>query len=516
MEDIQSSASMYQIQSRMSTSVPDVSNPKQISFKVGRESEKTMLKQHSPEFRNTIRSLWELGAPTILEEALQTIVQYADTAMVGQIGAAASAAVGLTITIGWMINGPFFAMGMGVLAFISKSLGAGQTENARRASAQAAWMVLVLGAVVGVIALAVSSPLPKWMGADPEIRSAASQYFAIVASPMIFRSASIIFAIVLRASGNSKTPMLVNLLMNAVNIILNLFLIGPSVTYTVAGVTLTRWGADLGVAGAAIATAIAYVLGGTLMFVAIMHSPILTLKGSPVRPDKQILSACIRVGLPLMAERFTVNFGQVVFTSLVARLGTIATAAHSIALTAEEALYVPGYGIQAAVSTLCGNALGRDKTEDLRLTCKAGMAIATPIMSALALILFLLPRMVIGFFTADGNVITLGAQMLQIVAVSEPVFSVFIVLEGVFHGIGDTKVPFLYASSCMWIVRVLMTFLFVQLLHYGLAAAWLCMVADNVIRCILLTLRFWQGKWLTYFSESAQEAERERRSVKVT
>ena len=464
-----------------------------------------MLLKRNYKLADMIHNLWKLGAPTILEQAFQTLVQYIDIAMVGQIGAVASAAVGLTLSVSWMINGPFFALGLGILAFISRSLGAECPKDARLASVQSVWIALFLGIVVGALAVGVSPLLPSWMGAAEEIRKSASLYFGIVATPMIFRSASIIFASVLRSSGDSKSPMVVNIVMNLVNICLNLLLIGPTSVHTVAGLTLKVWGAGLGVAGAAIATAFAYVVGGSLMFIQIMRNPVLTLKGMSMKLEPRILKACFTIGLPVLAERTVVSLGQIVFTSFVAGLGTIATAAHSIALIAEEAIYVPGYGIQAAVSTLAGNALGRNSKEEFHLVLRAALAITVPIMSFMALFMFLIPKVIIGIFSADPQVVQLGAEMLRIIAVSEPIFAIFIVMEGLFNGLGDTIVPFIYSSACIWFVRVLWTYIFVCRLGYGLSAAWLCMVADNVVRCVLLVLRYYRKRWHRYFLPDSEE-----------
>lgn len=91
-----------------------------------------------------MHELWDLGAPTILEQALQTIVAYVDTAMVGQIGAIASAAVGLTSTVNWLLNGILFAVSMGMLSFIAQYTGQGDLEAAHHTSAQAIWIIFVL------------------------------------------------------------------------------------------------------------------------------------------------------------------------------------------------------------------------------------------------------------------------------------------------------------------------------------------------------------------------------------
>ena len=166
-----------------------------------------------------------LSWPTIMEQALQTIVQYADTAQVGAIGANASAAVGLTTTMMWLINSPMFALGMGVLSCISRSIGAKDEHRAREAAMQSVLITVVLGLVLGAITLAISPFLPGWLGAAQEIQRDASLYFAIICAPMIFRASSIIFGSVLRATGNTKTPMLINTVMNLLNITLNFLLI---------------------------------------------------------------------------------------------------------------------------------------------------------------------------------------------------------------------------------------------------------------------------------------------------
>ena len=122
-----------------------------------------------------MHELWDLGAPTILEQALQTIVAYVDTAMVGQIGAIASAAVGLTSTVNWLLNGILFAVSMGMLSFIAQYTGQGDLEAAHHTSAQAIWIIFVFGVIETVIALAISPVLPMWMGASQEIWRDASE-----------------------------------------------------------------------------------------------------------------------------------------------------------------------------------------------------------------------------------------------------------------------------------------------------------------------------------------------------
>lgn len=445
--------------------------------------------------RATLLTICALAWPTIVEQALQTAVQYIDTAMVGRIGANASAAVGLTTTMMWLVNGPFFAMGIGVLACISKAFGAKEIHKAKTAAMQAIFLALGLGTVLGAATLCISPFLPKWLGAEPEIEQDAFLYFFITCLPMIFRASSIMMGSVLRAARDTKTPMLVNIATNLCNVVLNFLLINQSRTLIIGSFSFPMWGAGLGVAGAAVATAIAHTLGGTLMMIAVWRNPMLSPRGEKLRVDKPILSECVRVGLPVAGERAIACLGQVAFTALVSRLGTLALATHSLAITAEQAFYIPGYGMQAAAATLAGNAVGERDERKLTRTATTIMILAACIMGVLATFLFCFPDWMMGLFTKDAQVIAGGIPILRIVAVSEPLFGILIILEGTFNGVGDTKAPFVFSAITMWGVRILGTLICTRIFSLGLNAVWICMVADNISRCVLLMLRFISGRW---------------------
>lgn len=203
------------------------------------------------------------------------------------------------------------------------------------------------------------------------------------------------------------------------------------------------------------------------------------------------------MSLPLMGERLVIGSGYVTFTSIVASLGTVATAAHTIALQIEEAFYIPGYGIQTAVSTLSGNALGERNLSKLSQVVRASLDFAVSIMSLMSLGLLWKSPWIMAIFTKDSQVIALGSSVLRIVAVSEPIFAALIILEGTFHGIGVTKQPFLISLFTMWGIRNGLSWCLVYWLHMGLEAVWICMVMDNVTRCLLLTLWYYSGRWKT-------------------
>ena len=458
----------------------------------------------SRERRAILRDAMRLSVPVMLEEALGTVVGYADTAMVGRIGAAASAAVGMTATVTWLSNSPLWAMGVAVMAVISRRMGAGDEEGARRAGGQAVWLALVTGALLTAVTVAVSGRLPVWMGADVSLHADASAYFRIVCIPMVMRAMLVILGYALRAAHEVRMPMLINIGVNVLNVILNRFLIFGETERHVAGMRIVLPGFGLGVRGAAVATAISVSLGGAAALAALFRNRRLHLGSGELRPDAGILKSFLTIGTPAMLTRAGTCLGHVVFASQVTRLGTTALAAHTLALTAEEAFYIPGYGMQTGVATLCGNALGAKDERRFRLTATTMMGASAAFMAATGLVLFLIPGRMMSIFTRDAGVIALGAAVLRMVALTEPLYGVGIILDGVFDGAGDTRVPLVCSVSTMWGVRILFTWICVRFLHGGLIAVWGCMVANNLLKTALEIAVFRSGRLGRLFGKGAK------------
>ena len=307
-----------------------------------------------------------LAWPTMLEQLMQTAVQYIDTAMVGSLGTSATAAVGATSTVNWLVNSSLSALGVGFLAFIARALGAGEAKRARRAAMQAVLAVLCMGSLFTAVTLSLSGVIPALMQVEPAIRSLASAYFFILYVPMLPRAASIIFGTVLRAAGDTRAPMKTGVVVNLVNVVLNFLFIYPAREATLLGLRVRIPGAGWGVLGAAAASAIAYTVGGVIMTARLWRHPRISPRGERIRPDAAILRPCLRVAVPNMLQRFGTSLGYVAFASMINALGEVATAAHTIANTVESAFYIPGYGMQTAAATLTGNAYGARDRERMR------------------------------------------------------------------------------------------------------------------------------------------------------
>ena len=436
-----------------------------------------------------------LAWPTMLEQLLQTAVQYIDTAMVGSLGTQATAAVGATTTVGWLVGSTISALGIGFLAYISQADGAGDREKVSRASAQAVLATLICGIFFTALCLGVSGRIPVWMQVAEDTRDLAAKYFFILYAPMLFRTATIIFGTMLRAAGDTRTPMLIGLGVNVVNVVLNFLLIYPTRQMVLFGWEFTMIGAGMGVIGAGIASAVGFTLGGVCIAVAVWRHPRLTFRGRSLKPDWAVLGPCLKVAVPNALQRFATSLGYVAFASMINALGDVATAAHTIANTVESAFYIPGYGMQTAAATLAGNALGAGDRKRIRDLGRMIVIIEVLMMIISGGLLFVFAPRMMGIFSKDLMVITLGAMVLRMVAVSEPFYGVTVILEGMLQGMGKTFIPLVCNIAGTWGVRIVGTFICTRYFDMGLVSAWACMIAHNLLLFALFSAYYGSGKW---------------------
>ena len=438
-----------------------------------------------------------LAWPTMLEQLMHTAVQYIDTAMVGSLGTAATAAVGGTLTVNWLIGSTVSAFGVGFLAQISQAFGAGDEQRARRAAAQSVLAVLVLGVLFTALTLSLSSFVPVWMRLAPSLHQTAARYFFVLYLPMLPRTAMILFGTVLRAAGDTKTPMRVGVGVNLVNVVLNFLLIYPTRGAVLLGRAVTIPGAGLGVTGAAAASALSFLFGGAAITLALFRHKRVSPRGLSLRPDGTVLRPCLRVAFPNMLQRFGTSLGYVAFAAMINALGETATAAHTIANTVESAFYIPGYGMMSAAATLTGNAIGAGDEERRRDTARLIFLCEISLMLLSGALLFAFAPGMVGLFSRDETVVALGSTVLRMVALSEPFYGVSIVLEGMLQGAGRTKAPFVFNILGMWGVRIVGTFICTRLLGMGLVSAWGCMIGHNMLLFALFLLYYLRGNWKT-------------------
>ena len=445
--------------------------------------------------KQMVITILALAWPTMFEQLMQTAVQYVDTAMVGSLGTYATAAVGATTTVNWLINSSISALSIGFLSFISQRLGAQDGKGAKRASAQAVLAVAVCGFFFTAMTLSLSGMIPVWMQVDPAIRELSAQYFFILYLPMLPRAATIVFGTVLRSAGDSKTPMKIGIVVNLLNVVLNFIMIYPGRVITLWGNGVFIPGMGMGVLGAAAASAIAFAVGGICITVVLWKHPVISPKGERFTPDFEILKPCLKVALPNMLQRFATSFGYVAFAAMINSLGEAATAAHTIANTVESAFYIPGYGMQTAAATLAGNAYGAGDKKRMKDMIAMFIPIEVGLMILSGGLLFTFAPGLVGLFSDNAQVILLGVTVLRMVAVSEPFYGFSIIMEGMLQGVGNTRAPFVYNILGMWGVRIVGTYICTQLLGFGLVSAWACMIAHNLLLFVLFLFTHLRNRW---------------------
>jgi len=427
-----------------------------------------------------------LAWPAIIEYALQTVGSYVNYIMVGQLGIQASAIVGLNFEVNFLVKGINMAIGIGILVYIAKAVGEGDYTKIQKGTKQGVLIAIIVGVLEFIVMMLICPILPSWLGADKAIQQNAVQYFLIIYAPILFISINIIIGSMLKAAGDMKTPMYVNVFVNFVNIVLNFLLIYDSHTYGVGKYSIHIIGANLNIIGAAIATSIAAVLGGILMLIGLYKNKTVAPGKLTFMIDKQIIKKFMVVGMPVLFSRIISSFGRVLFTVFIAGLGTTAFAAHSIAFTAESAFYIPVIGFQAAVTTIASITAGEKNQDKLNKITSETVKMTSGIMILMGLILFVFSKQIIQIFTKDLEVITIGSNLLRIVSINEPLFAIYVVLEGIFNGIGKTKIPLKISLISLWCIRVMGTLICLKIFNMGLYSAWICMILDNIVHCILL------------------------------
>lgn len=450
------------------------------------------------ERRHPMRTIWYLAWPILIEQLLLTCVQYANTAMVGVIGPNATAAIALSSSLTWMVNGMFTGLAVGFAVLVARAIGAGNPQEAKRVTVQAMLATLLVGGAVSAIMIVVAQFLPAWMNAEPAIRADGTAYLTILASGYVFNCGQIVCFNLLRCAGDTRTPLLYNLLTNVVNVILVFFLLYQPREAVVFGFRIHLWGAGMGVRGAAIGSLTAVTLTTLLLFRKMAFgNTALNLRGlGRIRFEKPIWSGALHYGLPVTLERVTINGGQVVLTGMITSLGTVALAAHQYAVTAESMAYMPMFGFASAATALVSQSLGANRPPLARRFGDWSIYGGTGLMVFLAVGMYAFAPQLVSIFTDVPEVIAIGAGVLRVEALAEPFFAISTIVFGALRGSRDNRFAAIAGVVGMWVVRLPLAYLLLKLTDLGLYCIWIAMACDLFIRAVIAFIRYKKYKWL--------------------
>ena len=467
---------------------------------------------HSAEavpFSTRLAVVLTLSVPTILAMISEIVMQYIDSAMVGSLGAGASASIGLVASSTWLVGNLIMAIVYGFSVQVAQATGAGDTEKASRIFRESILVSLLFSLLLTAVCVSVSGALPGWLGGNPEILNNASRYFLIYALFLPVRMLYNLFLSSLQCTGNMRTPSIVGILCCASDVLFNFFLIFPTRIVSLGAFSFPVYGAGLGVTGAALGTAFSYLFSGMVLAYAVcVKSPVLNLlqKGR-WRIELQILLEAIHISVPMALERSALTIAQIVSTRIVAPLGTISLAANSFAVTAEACCYMPGFGVAAAATTLIGQAIGAKRKDLARSFAWLATGLGMVLMTIAGILMYIACPAVFAFLTPVREVQELGVKVLRIELLAEPMFAASIVISGALRGAGDTLVPGILNLVSMWGVRIALASILVRTM--GLTGVWIAMCVELNIRGILFLIRLARGAWLdNAFAAKAQEEQR--------
>ena len=440
--------------------------------------------------------LWlivSLSIPSILAQISATVMFFIDASMVGHLGAKASAAIGLVETTGWLMGGLASAANMGFSVQVAHFIGANDFEAARRVLRQSLVCCFLWALIISTTAIVISPVLPYWLGGSEEIATDASLYFAIIGLCGIFFQMEGLAGSMLKCSGNMKIPSILNIGMCVMDVCFNYLFI-----YIL----------DMGVMGAAMGTGVAELItAGLMLYFLLYRSKMLGIfmrgkeqgaRGkensmADFRPKSDTVLTAFKIGAPMGLQHMLMGGAQIVSTLIVAPLGTIAIAAHSLAITVESLCYMPGYGIAEAATTLVGQGIGAGQKLLTRSFARMSVGLGIGVMTLMGVLMWIFAPELMTLMSPVEEVIAQGTEVLRIEAWAEPMFAAAIVCNGVFIGAGDTMIPAVMSLCSMWFVRLTLAASMAP--KFGLKGVWLAMAIELTFRGIIFLTRLFKGGW---------------------
>lgn len=433
-----------------------------------------------------------IALPVLVELFLGSLFGMVDMMMLGRItnskiAAASIAAVGIT-------NQPLFiglslvqALNVGGTAMVARYIGAKRNDRIESVVKHVILLNLVMLVLpLFIIGIFFTEDIMSLLGAQQDAILVGKNYFKVIMIGFIFQAFNLSIAAVLRGTGNTKTPMKINLRVNLLNVFGNAVLI-----YGLLGFP------KLGVVGAGISTCISHIVASVFLARHILKKDDLikvNLK-NPFVYDKNIIYNLIKIGVPASLEQVAFRVGILLYVRMVASLGTVVYATHQICLNILSLTFTPGQAFGIAASSLVGKSLGASDLEGAEGYIRESRKIGSIISSTVAVIFFFFGSHIVSLYTKNPEIIKEASTVLKIIAFVQPFQSSQLIISGGLRGAGDTVWTLVATFVGVMIIRVLLAYLFVRVMGMGLIGAWIATFVDQFTRWIVIYLRFRTNKW---------------------
>lgn len=424
--------------------------------------------------------VFRLAWPVITENFLQTLLGIVDTLLVARLGAEALAGVGAAVQIMFFVISALSATSVGASVLVAQAVGGHAFADASRYAKQALLWSAILSVPLVIVGLLAAETLIAAFGMEPEVTEIGADYLRVTMGTVIVLSLMFLSSGVMRGAGDSRTPMLVVAFINVINIFL---------TY---GLIFGAFGLPaLGAVGSAWATFIARAIGFVILII-ILHRGVngVSIRGrADWRPQVPTARRILKIGVPAGLEQMIISTGFLAMTIFVARISTLALAAHRIAFNALSVSFLPGIGFGVAATALVGQAIGAQRPDEGDAISRIATRWSVAWMSALGVVFFFFAEQIMRFFTDDPVVIELGAAGLRPLALTQPFWAVLFVQSGSLRGTGDTRFPLRVNTITIW-VAVLTGGALALTVGGGLATVWSAFLLTAPVSALLLWRRF--------------------------
>ena len=446
------------------------------------------------------KDISKIIVPLVLQNLFAIAIGMADSIMVASYNGDAFAGVSLVNSLDVLLITLFSAIATGGSVVLAQAMGQKNRKLACDSAKQLLYITTGIAVAISALVLILRTPLLNLLFGETEqaVMNNALSYFSIVAISFPFLAIENSVASILRAQGDSMTSLKISIFMNLLNIGGNAALI---------------FGANLGAAGAALATLISRIIGASIMLWISQNSKryIFIDKILSYRPSKVIIKSILRIGIPNGIENSLFQFGRLMTTSLVSSLGTVAITANSAALSLANIQYNAGNAVQSTMIAVVGRCVGADEKKQAKHYTALLLGIGYVIIFLVAILTCLLSTPLLSLFKLTTDGFTTARQLLFYHAlVSIILWATAFCLPSAFRAAGDIKFTMVVSVASMWIFRVAFAYFLAKdtvslfgLFEFGgmgmgVMGVWIAMTADWLVRAIIFIWKFFTGKWLNH------------------
>ncbi|MBO8158563.1 MATE family efflux transporter [Thermosyntropha sp.] len=431
--------------------------------------------------------IWQISWPAMVEMIMYMIVGIVDVAIVGRLGAAPLAAVGLGAEIFFSIVLLFEALSTGSSVLIAQARGAKNYEQIASIILHTVIMAIITGTITGIIGLNLATQIIELFSVEKSVHDQALHYLLITFKITPFAVTLYMLHSIFRGLGRTDIPMKISLVMNIFNAIGDYILV-----YGKLGLPA------LGVAGAAYATSFSHILGVILAFYffKINRKSFFPYKETKKTIKITVFRDILTLGIPSLGENFFWSLSNIISIFLIVHAGTLAYASHQLAVVIESISFMPGFGIAVAASVLVGHSIGAKDRNMTKKYARGTIEFAVIIMGFFGLLFALLPHQIVSLFTNDQEIIGVAGTLIRIASLEQITMASSMVMGGILRGSGNTRTPMLIITLFTWGFRLPLTYFLIIVLHKPVTYVWIAFVIDWTLRTLVYSAIILRQNWL--------------------